>query len=245
MIGEPLVVVALVGVVFLAAAVQTLAGFAFALIVMPLATMLLGVRTAAPLVALTALTLYLINIVRYRESLNVREIWRLGISAVAGVPVGVWGAASANEAAVKAVLGVLMIGYGLHGLLARGPKRRCSSHWAYLAGFVSGSLGGAYNTSGPPLAVYGTARQWPKNEFRAGLQTLFFVSGALTVLGHALTGHFNGSVLWLYVWTVCGLVAGLAAGIRVDRQVDRTRFRFIVITMILLLGLSLLLNLGR
>ena len=245
MFAEPFVLGALLAVTFFAAAAQTLAGFGFALIVMPIATMLLGVRTAAPLVALTALTLYLVNIVRYRESLNPSEVWRLGIAAAAGVPVGVWGVALANESAVKGLLGALLIGYAVYGFIGRTPKHRCSSKWAYLAGFVSGTLGGAYNTSGPPLAVYGAARQWPKDEFRAGLQTLFFVSGALTVLWHALAGHIGFTVLGLYVWTACGLVVGLLTGIRVDRRLDRERFRLLVMAMILLLGLSLLVRLGR
>ena len=51
---------------FVAATLQTLTGFAFALIMMPFATMALGVRTAAPLVALTALTTYAVNCLRYR-----------------------------------------------------------------------------------------------------------------------------------------------------------------------------------
>jgi uncharacterized protein len=240
-----LVFVAFAAATCLATAMQTLAGFGFALIVMPIATMLLGVRTAAPLVALTALTLYAVNTIRYRESLNTNEVWRLAIAAAAGVPIGVWGAASASESLVKPLLGMLLIGYGLYGLAFPSPQRRCSSRWAYVAGFLSGSLGGAYNTSGPPLAVYGAARQWPKNEFRAGLQTLFFVSGALTVFWHAVARHISLAVLGLYAWAACALIVGLVVGVRVDRYVNKERFRLVVVIMILLLGLSLLLNVGR
>jgi uncharacterized membrane protein YfcA len=72
--------------------------------------------TAAPLVALTALTLYGVNILRYRECLNIRELWRLGAAATAGVPVGIWMVANANEAFVKGLLGFILIGYGLYAL---------------------------------------------------------------------------------------------------------------------------------
>jgi uncharacterized membrane protein YfcA len=49
----------LMAFVFCSAVLQALAGFGFTLILMPVATMTLGIRMAAPLVALIALTLYL------------------------------------------------------------------------------------------------------------------------------------------------------------------------------------------
>ncbi|HTU02854.1 MAG TPA: sulfite exporter TauE/SafE family protein [Candidatus Sulfotelmatobacter sp.] len=232
-------------VAFLATALQALTGFGFALIVMPLASMLLGIRTAAPLVALTALTLYAVNVIRYRESLSLGEVWRLAVASAAGVPVGVWVVARANETLVKMLLGAVLIGYSLHSFVHSRPKARCAPPWAYLFGFLSGSLGGAYNTSGPPVVMYAVLRQWPKDEFRAALQTLFLVSGAMTVLWHALAHHFSTAVLGIYMWTPLALAAGLWAGIRVDRHVDRERFRLLVVAMVFLLGLSLVLNLGR
>ena len=230
---------------FVATTLQTLTGFAFALIMMPLATMALGVRTAAPLVALTALTTYAVNCLRYRAWLNVKELWRLGLAAMAGVPVGVWMVAIVPESVVKLLLGIVLIGYAVFVLTRPNPLKPCSSGWAYLAGFLSGSLGGAYNTSGPPLVIYASLRQWPKGEFRAGLQSLFLLSGALTVISHAVANHLTSPVLWLYVCTPPALLLGILVGARVDHYVDKERFRLLVVVLILLLGVSLTLNLGR
>ena len=230
---------------FVAATLQTLTGFAFALIMMPLVTMVLGLRTAAPLVAMIALTIYAINCLRYRAWLNVKELWRLGLAAMAGVPVGVWMVASIPEYVVKALLGIVLIGYALFVLTRPNPLKPCSSGWAYLAGFLSGSLGGAYNTSGPPLVIYALLRQWPKGEFRAGLQSLFFLSGALTVVSHAVANHLTSPVVWLYAWTFPALLLGIRTGAWADGYVNKERFRLLVIVMILLLGVSLMLNLGR
>jgi uncharacterized protein len=235
----------LAGVTFVATTVQGLTGFAFALIMMPSLTLLLGVRTAAPLVALTALTLYAANSLRYRASLNLREVWRLGAAAGAGVPVGLWLVAAIPDAIVTGFLGAVLIAYGLYGLTHPNPLRRCSPRWAYLAGFLAGCLGGAYNTSGPPLAVYGALRQWPKEEFRAGLQALFFVSGTLTVLSHAVAHHLTPPILTLYAYTSPVLLAGVLTGTWLDRYLDKDRFRILVLVMILLLGLMLALKLGR
>jgi uncharacterized membrane protein YfcA len=89
---EALVVI----VVFSASFVQTLTGFGFALMVMPLITLMLGLRTAAPLVALAGLTLYTINLLRHRAAFNVKEVVPMGVAAALGVPVGVWVLANAD-----------------------------------------------------------------------------------------------------------------------------------------------------
>ncbi len=244
MAGNVLALSTLALATYLATTIQTLVGFGFALIVMPVATMLLGVHTAAPLVALTALTLYIVNVVRYRESLNLAEVWRLAAAAAVGVPVGIWAFTFANVPFLKAVLGLLLIGYAVHGF-THPPSHECSPGWAYLAGFVAGGLGGAFNTPGPPLAVYGGLRQWPRDEFRAGLQTLFVLSASLTVGSHAVANHLTLNILRLYAWTPLALLLGILTGLWVDRYVNKERFRTCVLVMILLLGLSLLLGLHQ
>ena len=60
-------------VVFVAALLQSLSGFGFAIIIMPLVTLVLGLHTAAPMVALTALTVYTINVVRFRRAIDAQE----------------------------------------------------------------------------------------------------------------------------------------------------------------------------
>jgi uncharacterized membrane protein YfcA len=103
-------------------------------------------------------------------------------------------------------------------------------------------LGGAYNTPGPPAIVYGQLRQWPKDEFRAVLQALFFANAVMVVASHSIAHHMTRAVLMLYVHAVPALALGIAVGTRVDRKVDGSRFRTLVTVLILLLGLLLVFN---
>ena len=228
--------------VFLASFLQSLSGFGFAIVVMPVLTLMLGIQTAAPLVALTALTVYIINVARFRRSINAREVLRLGLASALGVPMGIWILANMDATLVKQALGLVLILFATYSLARPSVAWTPSPRWVYPAGFVAGCLGGAYNTPGPPAILYGTLRQWPRDEFRAGLQTLFLVNGLLVVSSHLVAGHLTLPVLTYCLYTVPALALGIFFASRVDSRVDRDRFRTLVAVMILLLGLSLVLS---
>lgn len=235
----------IVTIVFVAAVMQSLTGFGFALVVMPLVTLIVDLRTAAPLIALAGLTAYTVNLVRFRGSVNLGEVARLGIASALGIPIGIWALVRVDELAINRAMGAILVALAAFSLLRPAIERQQARWWAYPAGFLAGCLGGAYNTPGPPVIVYGSLRQWPKDEYRAILQTLFFINGILIVGSHLLARHMVAEVWALYAWAAPALLLGLWAGARLDRRLDQERFRTLVTAMILVLGVSLLLGLGR
>lgn len=226
--------------VFAAALTQTLSGFGFSLIVMPLAVHLLGIHTAAPLVAMGALTLNIINVIRYRQSLDFSEIKRLGVLTVLGIPVGVWALGNLDEQLVQTGLGVVLAGYALFILIKPAAPHPISRWWAYPAGFIAGALGGAYNTSGPPLILYGSLRQWSHHRFRAVLQAVFLLTASIVVLTHGVVGNITDDILHLYILAVPFLLLGIIAGALLDHRIQPQRLRTLVTVLILALGVSLI-----
>jgi len=238
-------VVWIVVIVFVAAVLQSLTGFGFALVVMPLVTLVIDLKTAAPLIALAGLTAYTVNLIRFRQAVDVGELARLGAASVLGIAVGIWVLVRVDELAINCAMGAILIAYAAYALLRPEAPRQPAQWWAYPAGFLAGCLGGAYNTPGPPVVIYGSLRQWPKDEYRAILQTLFFINGVLIVSSHLLARHMVQQVWTLYAWAAPALLLGLWTGARLDRRVDQERFRRLVTAMILVLGASLLLGLGH
>ena len=225
--------------IFAAAFLQTLSGFGFALIVMPVAVAMMGIDTAVPIVALTALILYTFNLIRYRQSLNLAVLKRLGIAVIIGVPVGILFIANLPETMIRFLLGLLLIGYALYVLFAPQVTAVTSPKWGVVAGFFAGCLGGAYNVPGPPLVVYGSASQWPKDEFRATLQSIFFIQGCFVVLGHTLAGNLTISTAMISLTTIPVLILGILVGLRFDQKVSQQKFRTLIAVMILILGVTL------
>ena len=230
----------LVVAVFLSAFVQTLSGFGFSIVVMPIAVLLLGIQAAAPLVAMLAATLNAVNVVRYRVHVSWREVALLAATASLGVPIGVNGLSRLPAEVMKTGLGIILILYALYILWRPTGVRLSSMRWAVLAGFLSGCLGGAYNTSGPPVIVYGTMRGWSRDRFRSVLQAFFLIVAGQVVLSHFFAHHITLDVQRSYVFLAPVALGGIFVGSRVDTSIPQERFRQLVNVLILLLGLALI-----
>lgn len=186
---------AVAAVIFAGALCQSTLGFGNALIAMPLLSTLIGLQPATALFGLLSLAMGAVLIALGRRSIDLRDSWRLNLAALAGIPVGLWLLHSAPEALILHGLGALLIAYGAAGLLLRRRSAQAAPHvaewlvWPF--GFASGILGGAYNTNGPPLVVFGTLRRWEPERFKTTLQTVFLTSSIAIGIGHASTGMWT------------------------------------------------------
>jgi uncharacterized membrane protein YfcA len=229
-------------VIFLAAFTQSLTGFGSALVAMAVLPEMLGIQVAAPLVALVCGTLEVLLLARYHPALRLKAVWRLAVAAVIGIPLGILAVGWLDEKIVMRALGLVLSGYGLYGLFNfRLPELRHPA-WAYLAGFLAGLLGGAYNTNGPPVILYGNCRRWQPDEFKANLQGFFILSSVLVIASHAFSHHLV-SVVWRHFWiTLPGVVLGVLSGISLDKRLNPTTFRRLVLALLVIMGIRLVLT---
>ncbi len=226
-------------IVLLAALVQGVMGFGGALIAMPLLAALLGIKTAVPAFALIGVAATFFNSVRLRRHATAGDLIQLALPALLGIPLGVWLLARVDEVIVTRVLGVLLVAYAIYALwgLALPPLRHRA--WAFVVGFTSGILTGAYNTGGPPVVVYGVAREWSADRFRANLQTFFLLSSTFVVALHGLAGHLTRPVWQYALVSLPALLVGQFIGARICRYLDAALFKKIVLVFLVLVGISL------
>jgi hypothetical protein len=228
-------------VIFLAVFTQSLSGFGIALVSMAMLPGLLGIQVATPLVALVAITLETTLLLRYRASLNLRAVRPVMLAAVVGIPLGVFGLSKVDEGLALTVLGVVIAGYALYALANfRMPELR-HPLWAYLSGFFSGLLSGAYNTGGPPVIIYANARRWQPAEFKSNLQGLFVVNDILVISTHALSGNFTPEIWRIYLWALPVIAIAILAGVSLDKRLDPAIFRKVVLILLVILGIRLVL----
>ena len=226
-------------IVFLAAFTQSLSGFGLALVSMALLPAVTGIRLATPLVALVAIVIEVILIIRYRESLDVRAIWKVVLAAVIGTPLGVLFLSRVDERLALTILGLVIAGYALYALLGLKLPQLENSFWAYAAGLIGGMLGGAYNTSGPPVIVYADCRRWPPDVFKSNLQGYFVVSSLAVLVSHALGGNLTPLVWNTFWWSLPFIGVGLLAGLSLDRWLNPVVFRRVVLALLVVMGIRL------
>ncbi|MCA9951548.1 MAG: sulfite exporter TauE/SafE family protein [Anaerolineales bacterium] len=229
-------------IIFFAVFVQSSVGFGFALVSMPLLVELLGIQIAAPLVAVVAFTSEIFVLLRYRHALQIRTVVRLVIAALVGIPLGILLLRQVDPIIVTRALGVILVAYALYALFSPRLPLLANQLWAYGFGFVAGILGGAYNTSGPPVIIYGNCRRWPPNEFKSNLQGFFVFSSITVVLTHALSGNYTAVVGQNYLYAIPGMVLGLLAGFSLDGRINPDLFRKIVLVILVVLGIRLIIG---
>jgi hypothetical protein len=203
---------------------------------MPLLALVLGMQIATPLVAFGASTIALTILLGEWRSVDIKAAWRLILSSLVGIPIGLFFLKTAPESVIKGGLGVLLIAFGLLNLINPKLPTFRNEKLAYVFGLVAGVLGGAYNTNGPPVVVYGTLRRWSPDSFRSTLQAYFLPTGGTILISHGLAGLWTPDVLRLYVYALPFIMLAIYLGGRVNKVISSGRFNRIIYISLVVMG---------
>ena len=228
-------------IVFFAVLTQTVTGFGIALVSMSLLVQLLGIHVAAPLVAMVAAVLEFTLLVRHRDAINWRAVWRLSLASVIGIPLGIIALRYVSDKIVLTVLGLVVVAYAVYALITPRLRKIENPNWAFGFGFVAGLLSGAYNTGGPPAVLYGNSQGWSPSEFKSNLQGLFLLNDVVVITGHALSRHITSDVWINFGVALPAIALGLISGFALERLINPAVFRKIVLLLLIVAGLRLIL----
>lgn len=237
---DPLDVALVCGIIFVGSLVRSTVGFGEALIAMPLLAFVIPAQVAAPLVAVVSSFNAILILYREWRQISFRETGGLTIAALMGIPIGIWLLSAGSEAAIKVLLAIVVIGFAAWSLSSRKAIGVLSSRWASAFGLVAGILGGAYNTAGPPLVIFGTLRQWPAERFRANLQSYFLLGGTTVLAMHVSRGAVTPDVIRLTAMCLPLTIVAALVGYRLTKSVSTAQFIRVVHVCLLLIGTLLL-----
>jgi uncharacterized membrane protein YfcA len=229
-------------VFFSAGLLQGVSGFGAALLAMPLLVLVLDVREAITLTLLNTLVLNLYLSLHLKNHLDWRKILPLVVGCVPGVYVGVTILKNVDPAIIKCILGGLIISYGIYSLRGRVAPRPISKGWAYVAGFASGTIGGAFSAGGPPTIIYTTLTGWKRDEIKATLSSFFFFTSSLAVSGHYLTGLTTPHVLRLFGVTALPVLCGVFLGSQFSKRLQTKSYLTIIYYLLIGLGVMLVVS---
>ena len=218
-----------------AAFVQVLAGFGFALLCMPIMTLAIPVEKAV--VVSTVLSACTTSWQSWflRKDAEVPLVKRLTASAYVGMPLGLVILEVVPDTSLKIVLGVSVLLATLM-LARRLDLRHVGNGMDVGLGFVSGVLNTSLSTNGPPLVFDLQARHLDAVRFRATISAVFALCnfGALALFigrGKITQEGLHAAAIALPAWLVGQLV-----GWPIRKHLHGERFRVMVLVLLALAG---------
>ena len=206
--------------VFIAAFLQIVAGFGFALLSVPLMTLAIDPKIAVVVASLTSVFVTTWQAYKDRSHADRVLVKRMAIAAYVGMPLGLVVFFTVNSDALRLMLGIavliaavlLALQVNLHNV---GPRLDLS------AGFVSGVLATSLSTNGPPLVFALQARQLDAVRFRATIATVFAICnvGGLTLF--IASGKVTQEGLIATAVTIPALLVGQLLGYPVPQARPR------------------------
>ncbi len=233
---------AVLAVIFLATLIRSAFGFGEALVAVPLLAFVMPVEIATPLAVLCSITVAGIVVVQDWHKVHVGSAWRLVFSSLFGIPIGLWLLAMAPEAAIKAILAVILVTFSAYCLIRRSQGQLHDDRWAWLFGFGAGILGGAYGMNGPPLVVYGALRGWSAEHFRATLQGYFLPASVVGMAGYWLTGLWVTAVTHYYLLSLLPALAAIFLGRAINQRLTGRSFVVYLHGGLIAIGILLLIQ---
>jgi uncharacterized membrane protein YfcA len=239
---EPTALVLALCVIFLAGFTQSLTGFGFGLIAVPLLSFFISPKLAPPITLLEGLVLNAYILKNAYVAVQPRRISMLSVAGVLGVPIGTYILANFAVESVRIYIGVMTLTMAV--LFLTGFRRTVQNEQLVSApiGFVSGILSGSINMGGPPVILFFANQGLPRQVFRANIIAYFV---ALQLVGLPLmvyAGIMTTKAVVTSAILLPGLLIGGLAGGRFHQKVDDQFVRRVTLGVVSLAGVLSILN---
>lgn len=241
--GIPLdygVIAIVIAIMFMYTFVGICAGFGGALTTMPLVTLLLPLKMAAPMSVIVGTATALYATWLSRKETNWKSALVLILFSFAGIPVGIYALSYLPDHIMKIGLGGFLILYSFYSLfIPRLPVY--DKNWiAMPIGVIAGALGSAFSTNGPPVVIYGMLRNLAPAAFRGTLNAFFTANNIAIIGGLTTSGILTISTIKLVLFCIPTMILGSLVGQYVHKRISVKVFRVMVFLLLIASGAMLI-----
>ena len=234
------------GATFLAAFINGLAGFAFALIAAAVWLHILSPAQSAALIACYGLLIQGLSAWKLRRAISWSLLWPFLLGGLFGIPLGVLALGWATPPQMRAAIGVFLVAYATYSLARPRPATIESGRIANAGvGFLNGFVGGATGFGAIIVTIWCSWLGWPKDRQRAVFQPIAVATFVVTLPLLGAQGALTADVLRLGLLGLPAVLAGLWLGLKLYDRIDEVAFRRIVLVLVLASGIGLLLAAAR
>lgn len=239
-----LLLVALVGIA--AGGVASVTGFGIGSLLTPVLAWQLGFKLAIAAVSVPHLIGTALRFVTLRQHVDRGVLLGFGLTSAAGGLTGALLHTFAESPALVAIFGVLLVFAGGTGLLGIAQRMQFGGRTAWIAGAVSGMLGGLVGNQGGIRSAALLGFDVPKHAFVATATAIGLIVDGARMPVYLYTQGRDMLDAWpLIVAATSGVIAGTVLGYVVLRRLPEALFRHIVSAIILALGVYMLIRFAQ
>jgi uncharacterized membrane protein YfcA len=218
-----------------------LSGFAMGLVVSGVWLHIIAPDQNALLIALCGLVTQGSGIWRVRKSINGKTVLPFIAGSALGVPAGTALLKAADQGTIRLSIGLLLMIFSLYSLLRPALKPVEGTMPREVGvGVANGLIGGLTGLGGIAVTIWSQLQSGPKDAQRAIFQPVMFSTFAMTAVSLGVAGAYTIETLKLYAFALPALAAGIWVGFKLYGKLDDATFRKIVLSLLLLSGLSLI-----
>ena len=239
---------AFLGLVALGSYIQTVSGFAIALIIAGGATAagLAPVAFTANVISFVALANTAVAVHSKHGQIDVKILLHasLGVLLLSGIGLMALNHLSTNSIdLLETLLGVVILGSGALLMIHPHPLRRVSPSYAHLiAGGFGGLLSGMFGVGGPPLVIHLYRQPLPFPVIRTTLLASLFIMPLIRIAFETYDGNITAEVLELSLYSIPVSIVSTIFARRFPPPVSDMAMRRFAFGLLCLLGLSLIVS---
>ncbi|KQI71968.1 hypothetical protein AN191_11055 [Loktanella sp. 5RATIMAR09] len=171
-----------------------------------------------------------------------KEHWRYVLVVCVMILVAAQFVRSIPGSVMFIVLGVPVVGLCIIQLIGWRPQitPRWRRPFEWVAGALSGTLGGLAGTWGPPTVLYLLALNTPRASQMSVQGVIYGLGSVMLLLGHLQSGILNAQTWGFSASLVVPALTGMWLGFRLGDRFDQERFRRVTLWVLVIAGVNLI-----
>lgn len=228
---------AVIVIICIAAVLQSISGFGFSLLAMPLLSIFVDIQDAVVIATLCGI---FTNAVHLRKDFQLVErsiARRISLSALIGMPLGVVVLSVFSATHMRAIIGAVIV--VLVFLMMRNFVLKTeNTNVDIVLGAFSGLLATSVSTNGPPLVFLLQSKQLDPWRLRATLAYVFTISGCASFIVLMIAGKGSIEAFQYAMLSLPAMYLGTVVGRRARLRVTQEAFKRLMYVLLLATAVS-------
>ncbi len=218
--------------------VQSFAGFAGSLTAVPLFALAFNdVREAVPAYTLVMLVIDGWLVFEARRHIEWHRVGSLMLGGAIATPAGALCLKYMPSHILGLLISIVTLVFAVLFLMKVKIQLNETRRTKLGIGLMSGFLGGSIAESGPPVVIYGLAREWDKNTFRTTLLTYFMCLCVIAIPSYWKLGMLSGGNWSTFAVAIVPCILAANLGVVFKNRVSEATFRKAVLAVIIMVSM--------